>query len=1181
MTKTMNWPAKAMYIALALALAFSLAAVTIAPSQVNAYSETQWNKVTSPSYDDLVIQPGTDIIDFAASADGETVYAILDGIIDDTATGNTENGYGNEVVKSTDGGITWDDITEEVQEEGLWYPMMVAIAPDNADYVFVTGYGDNLGTAYNPVTNDDPTVDGELYMVVGSDDGGDDFSDMLFQGTPGGLLGAKILCIAVAPETGDAFNVGVGTDGGDVYRYKVGGTFGGSWEDTTTYQGWDNIVAPTGVQTTTAVVAIDFSPYFDADDTVVVITTDTTFVTDGGGMDGATYMQSGIWGTTKAWNAQAGDPFPAAVEIMDAPPYYKSAGSLNAARYDEWDHAAGIAMPLDFTGNDSGLRYNWVYLNYDANDSGNGVTEDVPASFQNNFMFGVGQVFQVKGSGVTYAGVRCEAWDTSTTYPKMASIDMTGEIDDGALMVGLQGPTAVCAGIDVFRTAEWPIDLCCPQWSSSSKDPTGQTNTLVQYVDDGAKGYAVTSEDRILAVAANNNLDESAFSISGGDGYELGIGEVGKYWNQSALVDTWIDYLSDMAVNPTCGTIYLFAINDGRGADCDSVWRSIDDGSSYLRVFSRGLTNDFGLVRTAPEEEDEILTVYLVDQGTKDLWWNEDSGLSSWNARKASTLDNIWDLAIESEDTIYALEGPATATYGAGGNDADVSMSDKHGAPGSWSSAKDSKVDVGHSIVVRDGHVLVGGDVNGADSGEVGFSDDSASSFSELDDIGNGDVTLAFDTYYDQNDYVYAAVSGTTDRGVYRTTVADGDFKDMGADFNAVPTLDFHGIVTELRQAGNPKTTSSTGGVLYAVYTDGAGDSGIARQLTPASALCCNNLGWDWLDDEIVNETFDLNPRPLKICGCLTSSSATHLWAIDNDGFTVGYDMIDGTDPGGPWVYRDCFSKAGPTLTNVPDGSIVAAGDCACGNEVFTLNWERLCNECEYEFDIALDDSFTKIVVTEQDIAFAGFRPRAGGFYDPPKNTAPSVVIGEGVLDCSTEYFWRVRTRYSDRPETIRSWWSDTWSFTVESCASLGLTAPDDGSSNLPLEGIGFTWQAIDDASYDFTLSANSDLSSPIASETGISGTAYAFDGKLDYSTTYFWNVVAMDGSNVIGSSDVSTFTTRPAPTAPPTLPEYPEYPDYPEPIQPSTPAWVWVVIAMGAVLVIVIIVLIFRTRRV
>jgi len=264
MTKTMNWPAKAMYIALALALAFSLAAVTIAPSQVDAYSETKWNKVTSPNEDDMVIVQNADVIDFVASADGDYIVAILDGVyawdgtawVEGGATGNVEDvledGYGDAVFVSEDAGVTWDDFTDEAQEEGIYSPMMVAMAPDNADYVFVTGYADA------PLTGNQ-----DAYMVIGSDDGGDDFSDMVFDA----IAGAEtILCIAVSPEAGDAYNVAVGTDGGgnaftgSIWRYKVGGTFGGSWVDTTLYQGFDNLLAPTaGTKATTAVVAIAFS----------------------------------------------------------------------------------------------------------------------------------------------------------------------------------------------------------------------------------------------------------------------------------------------------------------------------------------------------------------------------------------------------------------------------------------------------------------------------------------------------------------------------------------------------------------------------------------------------------------------------------------------------------------------------------------------------------------------------------------------------------------------------------------------------------------------------------------------------------------------------------------------------------------------------------------------------------
>jgi hypothetical protein len=75
-----------MYIALALTLAFSLAAVAISPSGVDAYTETQWSKVSTPSIDDFVIQPGTDVISFAASADGDVIYAVVDGRIDDVST---------------------------------------------------------------------------------------------------------------------------------------------------------------------------------------------------------------------------------------------------------------------------------------------------------------------------------------------------------------------------------------------------------------------------------------------------------------------------------------------------------------------------------------------------------------------------------------------------------------------------------------------------------------------------------------------------------------------------------------------------------------------------------------------------------------------------------------------------------------------------------------------------------------------------------------------------------------------------------------------------------------------------------------------------------------------------------------------------------------------------------------
>ncbi|PIU56755.1 MAG: hypothetical protein COS87_01195, partial [Chloroflexi bacterium CG07_land_8_20_14_0_80_45_17] len=119
-----------------------------------------------------------------------------------------------------------------------------------------------------------------------------------------------------------------------------------------------------------------------------------------------------------------------------------------------------------------------------------------------------------------------------------------------------------------------------------------------------------------------------------------------------------------------------------------------------------------------------------------------------------------------------------------------------------------------------------------------------------------------------------------------------------------------------------------------------------------------------------------------------------------------------------------------------------------------------------------------------------------------------------------------------------------------------------------------FTWSSVADAtSYDWVLSAKADLSSPVETKTGLTGTAYTYTGTLKTNTTYFWRVTAMKDANVFSQSDISTFTTAPAPVPPPPPP--------PAPLPPVTPAWVWVVIGIGAVLVITVIVLIFRTRRV
>ncbi|MDH5363703.1 MAG: hypothetical protein OEW82_00840, partial [Dehalococcoidia bacterium] len=749
-----------------------------------------------------------------------------------------------------------------------------------------------------------------------------------------------------------------------------------------------------------------------------------------------------------------------------------------------------------------------------------------------------------------------------TGNPWLGSIAYYGDHDSGTVMLGMlcdgapdeQEFTDCCAGVQVWRNEE--LDVCCPDWKTATKKPSGQAYALVAFTPNGKKAYATT----VGAGEGEDPCDESAFSVSL---------DKGKCWNQLGLIDTDIDYLSDLAVSPDCCVTYLSSMNDWESGEvvcdtavkssCDSVWAKDCEADYYAdvwqRVYHKALEGE-GLLRLSPEHDDGDV-VYWGDMGFENLYWATSKGICKWSTKDAPTID-IQDFALADDDTLYVI------------NDGDDLVKWTE-AKGDWSSAVDHKAVAGHTIAVLGDNVLVGGS-----AGSVGYSDDAGKSFSRLGDkgeLGPALVHVAFDSYFEDNDTVYVALTGG-DLGIWRWVIDDSTSWDE-ISAGCAEDIDYFGIVLD-NAAGNPKTKASNGGVLYAAFYDGEW-SGVARCLTPASTPCCSGEAWDCLVAKLTAdaEEFTREPSSLKICGCLSKDTNSELWAIDDRDYYEDYLSVgakfDDPDMGRLWTYEDCFGKTGIDLTAVGDGDTVASDPCICANDKFVLEWERLCNACEYEFDISLDEDFTQIVVDEQD-----YDTTVNEYYEPPKGEAPSVVIGEGDIDCNTTYYWRVRAHFAETDEEIASWWSDTWSFTVEAgpTVAIDLTSPDDGATNLPLTAIGFTWSSVADAtSYDWVLSANADLSSPVETKTGLTGTAYTYTGTLKTNTTYFWRVTAMKDGNVFSQGDISTFTTAPAPVPPPPAP--------PAPPAPVTPAWVWVVIGIGAVLVIVVIVLIFRTRRV
>jgi hypothetical protein len=578
-----------------------------------------------------------------------------------------------------------------------------------------------------------------------------------------------------------------------------------------------------------------------------------------------------------------------------------------------------------------------------------------------------------------------------------------GYISEGKAIASLYGDgtgalTDCCQGVQVYRCdGICDMDICCLPWEVSCKPPTGRLVMVAFYMSPD-KAYAVS-----LFGAA---YDESAWSVSFDDG---------DTWNQLSLVNTQIDYLSDVAVSPDCNKTMLVSVNEESGCECDSVWLKAENlpeaeeySGKWLRTWCGQLGDDQqGLLRLAPEEMTSD-TVYLVDRGTSIIYWNELETLVCWQMRSSAAggIDEIVDLAVKDEANIYALD-----------TDGNVAMSDDHGASLTWTDSVDSKVDDGWTIAVLGEDMLIGGQ-----DGDVSYSDDGGETFTHLEDIAtSGYVTVAFDSYFEASDTIYAALAAAgDDNGIYRWVIGESvDWENLGAE-----DYDYTGLVLDSAD-GNPMTGSDTGGVLYASYVSGS-ITGVARCLTPAQDGCCGMSDWDYLIQGLTpdEEAFYMTPQALKICGCMTADSNSKLFAIDG---SEPYDMEMG-ETGTVWSFEDCYAKVAPALKSPANGATISADSSECVNVAFTLEWGRQCNACSYDIQIAMDEDFTEVVVDEEG-------------YLPSAPATPSYLVAKGNLSCEVTYYWRVRSVEAETGQEIHSWWSEPRSFTVTAGGCFIATA--------------------------------------------------------------------------------------------------------------------------------------------
>jgi hypothetical protein len=286
------------------------------------------------------------------------------------------------------------------------------------------------------------------------------------------------------------------------------------------------------------------------------------------------------------------------------------------------------------------------------------------------------------------------------------------------------------------------------------------------------------------------------------------------------------------------------------------------------------------------------------------------------------------------------------------------------------------------------------------------------------------------------------------------------------------------------------------------------------------------------------------------------SNEDVDLWAIDDHNYFNGdiskYDDTDYNTVGRLWVYTDAFVLETPWPNTPALDDSLPCEECTCRAEDFCFRWRMLPSTDKYELWIALDEDFTAIIHKEVDII-------------PDALRSPTWCPSSGSVQfiCGETYFWKVRSWESTEGERIRSRWSPIMKFTVKECSTEEgkvylapiLLVPDIGSKNVRRSPT-FSWEGFPSTTeYEFILASDDALSQVVVSEK-VPTTTYQYKGSLDWNTTYYWQVKAIEPTLSEPALGVFTVMPAPEPTAAP----------------PPTPSWIWAILGILAFLDVVVI---------
>jgi hypothetical protein len=657
---------------------------------------------------------------------------------------------------------------------------------------------------------------------------------------------------------------------------------------------------------------------------------------------------------------------------------------------------------------------------------------------------------------------------------------------------------------------------CFIKWEEPTKPPTGgassenRANAQVVWLTSGVL-YCVTSTNNVTTAAAWANMtlpagpwqgqacDESALSKSEDDG---------DTWNQLSLIDTEMTFLCDYAFFANNTILYLASIND-HTPRFDSIWRTEKTETEALtKTWQRVLCldgEDNIILRPTPDWKEEEQIYFAVPE-TDNVKYSENKG-QSWE--KVWECPDVTDLAVVSDELLYILDDDVLNKR---------SWNETlWGGSWEWKYDIDTGLDSGFAVLAH-GTKYVFVSENG-DKDRIAYSSDGGEIFNVTESLPEpGEIQLAVDEEFNSNKFIYAA-SDDSLSDIYRWAIgASTSWKGLNT-----PSKGFCGL-------------AQIDEVLYGAY---AYSDGVARTLVPHQELI-RETDWDTTDAGLDGVTF--RSRSLKVI----SNEDVELWAIDK----VNYDFPK--EKGCLWVYTDAFVLETPWPNTPALDDSLPCDECTCRAEDFCFRWRMLPSTEKYELWIALDEDFTAIIHKEVDIT-----------PDAPCSPAWCPSSSSVQFICGETYFWKVRSCESTEGERIRSRWSPTMKFTVKECSTEEgavylapiLLVPDIGSKNVRRSPT-FSWEGFPPTTeYEFILASDDALNLVIVNEK-VSTSTYQYKGSLDWNTTYYWQVKAIEPT--LSEPALGVFTVMPAPE--------------PTAATPPTPSWIWAILGILAFLDVVVI---------